>query len=148
MTTTHISDKCIFPYVNNKKYALEDVTSQQSPEQNSLLLVLGVCFVSSWKSPVPSVYTIKNVYKAFHVFLFLLSPYMRKHFKFLFVRERFTYIPDSVFVMLSAESATSLLHLLITYTKPVHTYSRLAACFQSGVHILKEKKHKHTTSGI
>lgn len=38
-----------------QKFAPEDVTPQQSAERNCLLLVLGVCFVSSWKWPVPAV---------------------------------------------------------------------------------------------
>lgn len=42
-------------------------------------------------------------------------------FQMIFVvREKFTYIPDSVFVL----RFLVLHHLLIIYTKAVHTYSR------------------------
>lgn len=72
MTTNHISDKCIFPYVNNKG------------SHNGLLLVLGVCFVS----PLPVVLSYyKNVYKAFFQRLFPKKSTQENKFHTIFVCE-------------------------------------------------------------
>lgn len=117
MRTNHISDKCIFPYVNKRTLALEDVRPQLSPEHDRPLLVLGVCFVSPWKWPFPTELShYKNVYKAYHVSS--QCPNMKIHFKqVVFVREKFTYIhqSESVLGFLSSPQSINNLHKTCTY---------------------------------
>lgn len=94
--------------------------------------MLGVCFASSRKWQVPTVLSYyKNVYKAFHVSS--QCPHIRIRLKYvLSVREKFTYIPDSVFVLcfLSSPSINNL-HKTCTYLQ------RAGACFWRDVHVEK-----------
>lgn len=62
-------------------------------------------------------------------------PHMRIHFRFLSVRES-----SHIYQIQSlCYASCRLLHLLIIYTKPVHTYSWLEACFWRDVHIEKKE---------
>lgn len=133
MTTNRISDKCIFPYVNNKSL----LRRMWHLSSHCLLLVLGVCFVSLW--PVPTVHS-----------------YYKKGFSCLFPKVN-TLESISIFCLWGRSShiyqiqslcyaSCRFLLLLIIYTKPVHTYSRLVACFWRDVHIEKRSNTQWSES--
>jgi len=111
MTTNHISDKYFFSYVNNKRLLWRMWRLGTTG--------VSLCFASSWKSKVPTVLSdYKNVSKAFHVSS--LCPYTRIRLKYVFVwgRRSHKYQIQSLCC-----ASRRLLHPLIIYIKPVHTYS-------------------------
>lgn len=131
MTTNHISDKCIFPYVNNKSllWRMWHLSSHGS------ITVFSLCSeCASW--PVPTVLSYyKNVYKAFHVSS--QCPHIKDTFQIVFFficeGEVDIYIRFSLCVMLPPPSINNLHKNLYILT------AGCRACFWRDVHIEKKE---------
>ncbi len=121
MTTNHISDKCIFPYVNNKSllWRTWHVSNQQSITVFSLCSECASSHPGSGQFPL-RFHTIKMFTRLFmslpnvHAWGYISNDFC------LWGRSSHIYQIQSL-----CYASCRLRHLLIIYTKAVHTYSRL-----------------------